>query len=546
MSDIAPRLSRLYDEHGGGSIGWYFGNPSAFSYSHVLWLQGIVQALGIRHLYSAGSQDVNNRFVASALLYGSTTAVPIPDLAHTEFLLMIGANPVVSHGSVLSAPRMKDDLKAIVARGGRVVVVDPRRSETAALFEHLPVRPDGDAWLLLSLLNVVLEEGLADGSAIARQSTGADALRAAAADFAPERTEPWTGLPAAEVRRLARDLAAAPSAAVYGRTGSCLGNHGTLVAWLMDTLALVTGNLDRRGGTVFGRNPLPLERVGEVTGALSYDRRRSRVGGLPDVLGTWPATLMAQEIRQPGPGQLRALFVSAGNPAMSVPDGGELESALEELELSVSLDIYVNETNKHCDYVLPATTWLEREDLPVALLQFYTQPFVQYTPATVAAYGEARPEWQVIDELCERMGVVPFVPTRLLSSGRVPARVGRAAGRTLAAVRRRVPARLTPERALGLAFGAAAATPGGRGLTLRRIRRHRHGLAARRRAAGRRGCARSSVTAAGGCGWTTRRCGPRSTGCSSGRSRAAPTTPCSSSVCASSARTTPGCTTRRP
>jgi anaerobic selenocysteine-containing dehydrogenase len=476
LDDIGTRLSQVYGEHGGEAIGWYFGNPTAFSYSHVLWLQGAVMALGIRHLYSAGSQDVNNRFVASRLLYGAATAVPIPDLAHTDFLLMIGANPVVSHGSLISAPRMKEDLKDVVLRGGRVVVVDPRRSETAALFEHLPVRPDGDAWLLLSLLEVVFAQGLADEAAIAEQSTGIEALRVLAADFPPEHTEAWTGLAATEVRQLARALATAPRAAVYGRTGSCLGNHGTLVSWLMDALALVTGNLDRRGGSVFGRNPIPLELAGELTGVLSYDRRRSRVGDFPDVLGTWPAALMAKEIRQPGPGQLRALLLSAGNPMLSVPDGCELESALAELDLSVSLDLYVNETNKHCDYVLPATTWLEREDVPVASLSFFAKPFIQHTDAVVAPYGEARPEWRVIEDLLDRMGVVPFVPTRLLSPGGVPPGVGRVTGRVLAAVRRRLPVRLTPDSLLDAALRAGTATDRGARLSLRRLRRHPHGL----------------------------------------------------------------------
>ncbi|GAA1924246.1 molybdopterin-containing oxidoreductase family protein [Nocardioides marmoribigeumensis] len=475
LDDIATRLARVYDDHGGRSIGWYFGNPTAFSYSHVLWLQGLIMALGLEHVYSAGSQDVNNRFVASTLLYGHAASVPVPDLARTDLLLMIGANPVVSHGSLVSAPRMKEDLRAITARGGRVVVVDPRRTETAALFEHVPVRPDGDAWLLLSLLHVIFAEGLADEAAIRAQSTGVDALRDAAASYSPEMTASRTGLEPDEVRQLARDLATAGSAAVYGRTGSCLGNHGTLVSYLMDALALVTGNLDREGGNLFGRNPLPLERVGELAGVLSYDRRRSRVGGFPDILGTWPAAVMAKEIRQPGAGQLRALFVSAGNPVLSVPNGPELASALGELDLLVSLDLYVNETNKHADYVLPTTTWLEREDVPVASLSLYTVPFIHFTEATVAPYGEARPEWRIIDDLCDRMGITPFAPTRLLSPGPVPATVGRAAGRALTAVRRRLP-RLTPERVLDLALRAGSVGRGVPRLTLARLRRHPHGL----------------------------------------------------------------------
>lgn len=468
LDDISRRLRRALEEHGPGSVGWYFGNPTAFSYSHAAWLQGFVQALGITHLYSAGSQDVNNRFVASKLLYGRMTTVPIPDLARTDLLLVIGANPLVSHGSLISAPRIREQLHAITDRGGRVVVVDPRRTETAAAFEHLPVVPDGDAWLLMSLLHVLFDEGLEDRAALARQSTGVDLLRAAAAAYPPEATARLTGVEPETVRSLARDLAAAPAAAVYGRTGSCLGRQGTLVAALIDALSLITGNLDRAGGAVFGRSPIPAEELGERVGVLGYDRRRSRVGGFPDVLGSFPAAVMAKEMTTPGAGRLRTLFVSAGNPVLSVPNGAELEAALGGLDLLVSLDLYVNETNRHADYVLPSTTWLERDDLPVASLTLHNRPFIQYTDAVVPAYGEAREEWQVIDELLLRTGVTPFVPRRL-----------RLLGGPAARVLRRLP-RPTPRTLIDLALrsGPAGDRFGLRrdGLSIARLRRHPHGI----------------------------------------------------------------------
>src|SRR4051812_19535278 len=224
------------------------GNPGGASYSHTLWSKGFVDALGSQHYYTAGSQDVNNRFAASALMYGSPLRVPIPDLERTSFLLMVGANPFVSNGSVLSAPRVRERLRAVVARGGRVVVVDPRRTETAREFEHVAVRPDSDAWLLLSLLHVVFGDGLVDRRSLAQQCDGVAELERLVAPHAPEATALRTGVDASVVRGLARDLAAAPTAAVYGRTGSCLGRFGTLVAVLLDALAAVTGNLDRPGG----------------------------------------------------------------------------------------------------------------------------------------------------------------------------------------------------------------------------------------------------------------------------------------------------------
>ena len=272
LDDIASRLRTIVDRDGGEAVGWYMGNPGAFSYSHPLWVKGFLDALGSPHSYTASSQDVSNRFAASWFLYGSPFVVPIPDLERTDFLLVVGANPLVSHGSVLSAPRIKDQLHAITDRGGRVVVVDPRRSETARAFEHLPIDPDGDAWLLLSMLEVIFAEGLEDRAALERQTRGSRALRALVADFPPEVTEGHSGVPAREVRQLSRDLASADRAAVYGRTGSCLGRSGTLVAFLLDALNAATGNLDREGGAMFGDPPIDFSRIADLAGLGTYAR----------------------------------------------------------------------------------------------------------------------------------------------------------------------------------------------------------------------------------------------------------------------------------
>jgi anaerobic selenocysteine-containing dehydrogenase len=355
---------------------------------------------------------------------------------------MVGANPLVSHGSVLTAPRIKEMLHDIE----RVVVVDPRRSETARAFEHVPIRPDTDAWLLLSLLHVIFEEDLADEEAIRRQAVGVSALRSAARDHPPEATEARTGIPAERVRALARDLASTDGAAVYGRTGSCLGRFGTLVSFLLDALNVVTGNLDAPGGAVFGRPAIALDEVAERLGLDTYGAIRTRVGGFPDVIGNLPATLMAREIDDR---EVRALFVSAGNPVLSVPDGEALERSFAGLDLHVSMDFYVNETNRHADYVLPSTTFLEREDLPVAFFSFHTTPFAQFTDAVVEPAGEARQEWEIIDAIAKRIGVVP---------SSVPAL-------------RRLRVRLKP---LWLAELLLRSGPGR--LSLRRLRREPHGI----------------------------------------------------------------------
>jgi anaerobic selenocysteine-containing dehydrogenase len=419
MSDIVSRLSRIKKEHGGEAIAAYLGNPGALNYSNGLWLQSFMKAIGSPHVFTAGSQDTNSRFAASSLLYGVPTAIPIPDVAELELFVVIGANPLISHGSLLSLPRMKYHMNDVTRRGGRVLVIDPRRTETASKFEWLPIVPDTDAWLLLSLLQVLYADGLADEAVIRRSATGDDTLRELVRQFTPESTAARTGIPAEEVRSLAHELAARKSA-VYGRTGTCLGSSSTLVNFLMDAVNLVSGNLDVRGGAVFGQSPAPLlETLTHRLGLLSYGAERSRIGNFPDMLGSEPAANMAAEITTPGKGQIRALIVSAGNPVLSTPNGPALEEALGELDLMISLDLYVNETNAHADYVLPGTAMYEREDAPIFSMTFFSQPFFQVTEAVVPPAGEARPEWQVLDELARGLGTraIPVKLARLLVRG---------------------------------------------------------------------------------------------------------------------------------
>ncbi|KUH94759.1 formate dehydrogenase [Mycolicibacterium acapulense] len=408
MTDIAARLTDIHRRHGAGAIGWYFGNPGAFSYSYTLALNTLMAGFGLGlHVFTAGSQDVNNRFVASQLLYGSPLALPVPDVLRTDLLVVIGANPVISHGSVLTVPRIRDRMHDIVKRGGRVLVIDPRRTETAAQFEWLGIVPDGDAYLLLSLLHVMFGENLADRRRLAEQANGADWLERLAEPFTPEVTEAHTGIDPDTVRTLARDLAGTERAAVYGRVGTSIGENGTLTTYLLDAVNLVAGNLDVAGGSMFGRLGMPGERwLNKAGGALLravYTRKRSRIGGFPSVLGSEPAGVMAKEITTPGRGQVKALFVGAGNPVLSVPNGDELETALKSLELMVGIDLYLNETLAHCHYVLPATSMYERDDFPLPFQTLQPTPFRQATEAVVAPVGQARAEWEVIDDLTARM-----------------------------------------------------------------------------------------------------------------------------------------------
>ncbi|WP_220793020.1 molybdopterin-containing oxidoreductase family protein [Nocardioides stalactiti] len=438
ISEIGTRLRAVRERHGGESIGWYGGNPTAFSHSHAFWLSAFVRALGSRHLYTPNTQDTSSRFTASALLYGSPVVIPVPDLERTDFALLVGTNPLVSRGSLVSAGNLRERFTEITARGGRVVVVDPRRTETARAFEHVGVRPDGDAWLLLAMLHVIFEEGLADDVAIAKQATGIGPIRRAAEQVSPESAEERCGVPAEEIRTLARAFAGAPSAAAHGRTGACLGRYATLVNVLIDVLNVVTGNLDREGGVLFGRGTVDFTRLAHLAGAATYDSYRSRVGDLPEVLGQMPAPLMAPEIETPGKGQLKALVVSAGNPLLSVPGSNDLERALSSLDLQVGIDFYVNETHRTADYVLPAATFYERDDLVLAALDLHLKPFVQWTDAVVEPAGEAKPDWEIVDLLGKELGFAPMSApvTKLVGHGGL--------GRTALRLARPVAGRLTP------------------------------------------------------------------------------------------------------
>ncbi|MGV9793879.1 molybdopterin-containing oxidoreductase family protein [Gordonia sp. NPDC003422] len=403
LGEIGERLVDVQRRHGSKSIGWYFGNPATFSTGHTLWTGVFMSLLGTQHVYSAGSQDVNNRFVASHFLYGNPVAAPIPDINRVDYLLVIGANPIVSHGSVMSSPRIRDGLRAITKRGGTVTVLDPRHTETAREFDWLPITPDTDALFLLSLLHVMFDDGLADETFLRKRTRGLDEWKSIVAQYPPEETAAHTDIPAERVREIAHAFVTTERAAVYGRIGTSLGRTGTLTTALLDMVNLVAGNLDVVGGSMFGDLGIPGQRLGVAAlqriSSFAYAGRRSRVGDLPQVLGTAPASVMAKEITTGGAGQLRALFVSAGNPVLSVPNGDELRSALDELDLMVSLDIYRNETNAHADYILPATTMYERSDFLLPFQMLFTTPFKQATEAVIPPQGEAREEWTVINEL---------------------------------------------------------------------------------------------------------------------------------------------------
>ena len=363
---------------------------------------------------------------------------------------MVGANPLVSHGSVMTAPRVKDQLHAIVERGGRVVVVDPRRSETARAFEHVAVDPDSDAWLLLSMLEVIFAEGLEDAAAIARQTTGIEQLRELCAEHPPEATEARTGV--ARRARSAPSPATSPAPSAPRSTGAparCLGRNGTLVAFLLDALNVVTGNLDREGGAMFGDPPIDFSRLADLVGLGTYAKVRSRIGDLPEVLGSLPASVMAKEMTTPGKGQIRAMFFSAGNPVLSVPERrrarGRDRAGSSSRSRSTSTSPTPRATATTCSR---RRRCYEREDFPLPFLALFTTPFIQMTEAVVEPRGEARQEWEVIEEIASGSGSSRRASWPLRQLGRVgvklsprrlrrPAAAQRAEGRPLRPASRR-------------------------------------------------------------------------------------------------------------
>src|SRR5215216_2011606 len=370
---ISERIGPLMDAHGRDAVAVYVGNPSAHGLAPLLYGRALLKTLGTRSVFSASTVDQRPKEIASGLMYGAPLSIAIPDVDRTQHLLMLGANPLESNGSLMTAPDMRGRLRALRARGGKLVVVDPRRSRTAEVAdEHHPIRPGTDAQLLFALVHVLFDEELAWPGRLAELTEGIDAVRELARPFTPEAAAPVTGIAAATIRRMARELAAAEPAAVYGRIGTTTQEFGTLASWLVDVLNVLTGNLDRPGGAMF-----PLAAAGQrnSTGepgrgrGVEIARWRSRVRGLPESLGELPVAALAEEIETPGEGQVRALITLAGNPARSTPNSGRLESALETLDLYVAVDIYVNETTRHADVILPVPSPLQRSHYDLAFYQ---------------------------------------------------------------------------------------------------------------------------------------------------------------------------------
>src|SRR5919202_627457 len=400
FAEIERRLPPPLEQHGRDAVAVYLGNPSAHNLATLMYGRVLVKALGTRNIYSASTVDQMPKQVSAGLMFGTILSVPVPDVDRTDHLVVLGANPLHSNGSLLTAPDMRGRLRAIRRRGGKVVVVDPRRTRTAEESdEHHFIRPGTDALLLFGLVHVIFDEGLDRPGALAEHVSGMDTVRELARGFDPERVAAACGIPADEIRRMARELASARTAAVYGRIGTCTQEFGTLASWLVDVLNVVTGNLDRPGGAMFPKaaasQPNSLGTGGRGRGA-ALGRWHSRVRGLPETYGELPVACMPEEIETPGEGQVRALVTVAGNPAISTPNSGRLGRALEGLDFMLSLDVYLNETTRHADVILPGPTPLERPHYDLALYQLAVRNVANYSlPVFVPDPGMPQ-EWETM------------------------------------------------------------------------------------------------------------------------------------------------------
>jgi anaerobic selenocysteine-containing dehydrogenase len=405
ISEIAAKLRAIRDAHNDWSTALYIGNPTAFNALIGIGMTPFIAGLGTRQLYTAGTQDCSNKFAASEFVYGSSTVHPLPDFDHTNYLLVLGSNPAVSHMSFISIADPINVLRAAQRRGAKIRFVNPRRIESvkSGVGELIQIRPDTDVYFLAALLNELERIGAFDQAVITAHGKNIDELRAFIANYSPERVARVTGIAAETIREVARDWAAADGASVTMSTGVNMGRQGTLAYWLVQMLSFVTGNLDRRGGNIESVGYYPTaSRSGRTDPARAFFD--SRFGRIRHVRGSLPGNLLPDDILNPGPGQVRSLFVVAGNPLLSMADETRLRTALRSLELLVCIDIYRTATAQLAHYVLPATDQFERADVTYAGLGLQHRPHVQYTDAVVAPRGERREEWWIFGRLCQELG----------------------------------------------------------------------------------------------------------------------------------------------
>ena len=487
---IDERFRAVEGEHGRQAFGAYIGNPAAHALGALLYGRVLLKALGTRNVFSASTVDQMPKQLSAALMFGTGLSVPVPDLDRTMHLLVLGADPLVSNGSLMTSPDARGRLRGIRARGGKLVVVDPRRSRTAReADEHHFIRPGGDALLLMAIVHTLFDEDLANpGAHLAPHLSGLDEVRELADPFSPEAVAGRTGIAAPEIRRMARELAGSSPAAVYGRIGTTTQAFGTLASWLIDVINVLIGDLDRPGGAMFTTPVAGSSNTAGTPGrgrGTDVHRWSSRVGGRGEVFGELPAACLAEEIETPGEGRIRALFTIAGNPVLSTPNGDRLADALDTLDLMVSVDLYRNETTRHAHVILPSPSPLERSHYDVALYAFAVRNVANYSPPALPLREGALDEWQILLRLtgivtgqgpdADVAAIDAFVAGEFARRATVTAS-GPAEGRDPQDLLADVGDRVGPERLLDLMLRTGPFGGGTEGVTLAKLEAAPHGL----------------------------------------------------------------------
>jgi anaerobic selenocysteine-containing dehydrogenase len=400
FAEVERGLTEVIDRHGRDAVAVYLGNPNAHNLAGLVYNRVLLQSLGTTNVYSASTVDQMPKQVSAGLMFGAALSVPVPDVDRSDYVLMLGANPFASNGSLMTAPDIPGRLRALRARGGRIVVVDPRRSKTAEEADvHLPIRPGTDAHFLLAIVNVLFAEGLVHLDRAEGHVNGIDEVEHVARDFPPEVVAPVCGIAAAKIATVARDLASTERAAVYARIGTCTQEFGTVASWLVDVVNVLAGNLDREGGAMFTKPAVGGANTGGTPGkgrGVRFGRRTSRAKGLPEFFGEFPVVTLADEIETPGDGQVRAFVTVAGNPVVSTPDSNRLDRALGTLDFMVSVDIYRNETTRHANVILPPPGVLTRGHFDLALYSLAIRNVANYSPPLVELPPGEPTEWEIL------------------------------------------------------------------------------------------------------------------------------------------------------
>lgn len=459
FAEIERRLPPLLQQHGRDAVAMTVGNPSAHKMDLLLYFGRLARALGTKNIFSASTLDQMPKQLASGLMFGHWLSVAVPDIERSQYLLVIGANPLVSNGSLWTVPDFRGKAKALRARGGRLVVIDPRHSETAAVADaHHFIRPGADVYLLAAMVHTLFDEGLVRLGRLEPHVAGVEAVRAAVAPFAPETVSARCSIDAATIRTLARDLSGAERGCVYARIGTCTQSYGTLCSWLVDVLNMLAGKLDEEGGAMFAKAAAFANNTAGKSGSghgIGTGRHRSRVSGAPEVYGELPMGCLTEEITTPGAGQVRALITVASNPVLSAPGGPSLSAALDQLDFMVSLDIYLNETTRHADVILPGVSALQQSHYDVAFPQLSHRNHARFSAPVFAPTPGQPAEWQTLLQLAAiGMGRGAAADIEALDDELLAAELTRQAGDDATQVLQALAGRRGPERLLDLALRA--------------------------------------------------------------------------------------------